>query len=144
MLQHFLRVGLLWEWPTQVPWRQWVTQLRRELGTTGSGANAAYVEAALTGTSKWTGGALGPDGKIYGTPFVATDILIIDPIAGTATRSAMGASLPETTNKWYGGVLGPDGKIYGIPYVDTNLLVINPDSTELSQRLILDNRLNKL
>ncbi len=34
--------------------------------------------ADLSGTSKWIGGALGPDGKIYGIPYDSTDILIID------------------------------------------------------------------
>jgi hypothetical protein len=66
---------------------------------------------------------LGPDGKIYGIPYNATDILIIDPIAGTATLSAMGATL-SGSDKWVGGVLGPDGKIYCIPYNATDILIM--------------------
>ena len=46
-------------------------------------------------------------------------------LAGTATRTAMGATL-SGGNKWFGGVLGPDGKIYGIPYDATDILVIDP------------------
>ena len=68
------------------------------------------------------GGVLGPDGKIYGIPVNATDILVIDPVAGTATRTAMGATLTGSA-KWYGGVLGPDGKIYGITNNATDILV---------------------
>ncbi len=48
-----------------------------------------------------------------------------DSAAGTATRSAMGASLSDST-KWLGGVLGPDGKIYGIPNSSTDILIIDP------------------
>ena len=46
-------------------------------------------------------------------------------LAGTATRSALGASLTGS-DKWTGGVLGPDGKIYGIPWNATDILVIDP------------------
>ena len=63
--------------------------------------------------------------SIYGIPYNSTDILVIDPIAGTATRSAMGATLTGGV-KWRGGVLGPDGKIYGIPLDSTDVLVIDP------------------
>jgi hypothetical protein len=71
---------------------------------------------------------LGPDGKIYGIPSNATDILIIDPVAGTATRDAMGATLTDTA-KWAGGVLGPDGKIYGIPLNATDILRVTAPGT---------------
>ena len=84
-------------------------------------ATRTAMGATLTGTNKWVGGVLGPDGKIYGIPNDATDILVIDPVAGTATRTAMGAPLTGT-NKWHGGVLGPDGKIYGIPRNATDIL----------------------
>ena len=45
-------------------------------------ATRSAMGAPLTGTAKWYGGVLGPDGKIYGIPYSATDILIVDPIAG--------------------------------------------------------------
>jgi len=84
-------------------------------------ATRTAMGADLTGSDKWYGGVLGPDGKIYGIPRNATDILVIDPVAGTATRTAMGADLTGS-DKWYGGVLGPDGKIYGIPLTATDIL----------------------
>jgi len=71
------------------------------------------------------GGVLGPDGKIYGIPRDSQDILIIDPIAKTATLSNMGATL-SGLNKWYCGVLGPDGKIYGMPSGVQDILIIDP------------------
>ena len=40
-------------------------------------ASRSAMGATLTGTSKWYGGVLGPDGKIYGMPYDSTDILII-------------------------------------------------------------------
>jgi hypothetical protein len=94
-----------------------VHTFRRQANVYRFGVSAASRDAlgaTLTGNNKWFGGVLGPDGKIYGIPSDSTDILIIDPIAGTATRSNMGATLTDTS-KFVGGVLGPDGKIYGIP-----------------------------
>jgi hypothetical protein len=42
--------------------------------------------ADLSGTNKWASGCIGVNGKIYCVPENATDILIIDPVAGTAKR----------------------------------------------------------
>ncbi|WP_336931376.1 hypothetical protein, partial [Acinetobacter tandoii] len=70
-------------------------------------------------------GVLGGNGKIYCVPYGSTDILIIDPTAGTATRSSMGATL-SGTGKWIGGVCAPNGKIYCIPYNATDILIIDP------------------
>ena len=67
----------------------------------------------LSGTGKWLGGVLAPNGKIYGIPLDATSVLIIDPASNTANTTAItGLSGRE---KWIGGVLAPNGKIYGIP-----------------------------
>jgi hypothetical protein len=66
---------------------------------------------SLSGTSKWPGGVLAPNGKIYGIPFDSTGVLEIDPVARTATTFGSFSG----TLKWRGGVLAPNGKIYGIP-----------------------------
>src|SRR5690606_41140405 len=47
----------------------------------------------------------GPDGKLYCAPFEATNILVIDPIAGTAQRTNMGANL-SGSQKWIGIATG--------------------------------------
>ena len=83
--------------------------------------------ASLSGSAKWAGGVLAPNGKIYGIPENSSDILIIDPEAGTATRSNMGASLSGSA-KWAGGVLAPNGKIYGIPENSSDILIIDPEA----------------
>ena len=84
--------------------------------------------ASLSGTSKWIGGVLGGDGKIYCTPTNSSDILIIDPANQTATRSNMGASL-NSNYICNGGVLGRDGKIYGIPDDVSDILIISMHSS---------------
>jgi hypothetical protein len=82
--------------------------------------------ASISGTeAKWWGGVMGPDNKIYGIPFNAADILIIDPLTNTATRSTMGANI-SGSNKWASGCLGPDGKIYCAPFSAPDVLVIDP------------------
>ena len=54
------------------------------------------------GGDKWFSSSLGNDGKkIHCAPHSATDILIIDPSTGTATRSNMGADL-SGDYKWFG------------------------------------------
>jgi len=75
--------------------------------------------------SKWWGGVKGPDGRIYGIPYSATDILIIDPRTDRATRSTMGEKL-KGGSKWASGCLGPDGKIYAVPYHASTVLIIDP------------------
>ena len=90
-----------------------------------STASRSNMGADLSGTNKFIGGTLGPDGKIYGMPYDSTTILIIDPVAGTASRSNMGADL-SGTSKFAGGTLGPDGKIYGMPRDSATILIIDP------------------
>ncbi|HAK16483.1 MAG TPA: hypothetical protein DCM65_09565 [Acinetobacter junii] len=101
--------------------------------------------ASLSGTSKWMGGILGGDGKIYCVPYHSTNILIIDPILQTATRSSMGASLGGTY-KWAGGILGGDGKIYCVPYDSTDILIIDKhqDIPQPNMKYALSPHLNKL
>ena len=82
--------------------------------------NNTNLFGSLSGTSKWIGGVLAPNGKIYGIPFDSTQVLEIDPVAGT---TALFGSL-SGTYKWYGGVLAPNGKIYGIPCNSTQVLEI--------------------
>jgi hypothetical protein len=65
-------------------------------------ASRTAMGATLSGSGKWWGGVVGPDGKIYGIPYNAADILVIDPVAGTASRTAMGATL-SGSGKWVGG-----------------------------------------
>ncbi|WP_305046322.1 hypothetical protein [Geoalkalibacter sp.] len=89
-------------------------------------AQRSALGADLTGGGKWTGSATGADGKIYCMPGLAADILIIDPVAGTATRTTMGADLSGSGFKWWGCVAAPDGKIYGVPYAADDVLIIDP------------------
>ena len=83
---------------------------------------ATTTFGSLTGSTKWQGGVLAPNGKIYGIPYNSTTVLEIDPVTKTATTfgSLTGSS------KWIGGVLAPNGKIYGIPWDSTTVLEIDP------------------
>src|SRR5690606_32774188 len=75
-------------------------------------------------SGKWYGIAPGPDGKLYCAPYNATDILVIAPVAGTATRTDMGVGL-SGTSKWIGIAAGPDGKLYCAPNSATDILVVS-------------------
>ena len=86
-----------------------------------------YHNPTITGlsadTSKYGGGVLAPNGKIYCIPSNATNVLIIDPTTNTAdTTTITGLT---GTNKYSSGVLAPNGKIYGTPFDSTNVLQIN-------------------
>ena len=82
----------------------------------------------LTGTDKWIGGILAPNGCIYGIPRNSTTVLKIDP--ATDTISTFG-NLTGTA-KWAGGILAPNGCIYGIPYNSTAVLKIDPATDTIS------------
>src|SRR5690606_16529834 len=73
---------------------------------------------------KWSGITAAPDGKLYCAPHNAADILVIDPVAGTATRTNLGADLSGGL-KWSDITAGPDGKLYCTPSYATDILVID-------------------
>jgi len=68
---------------------------------------------------------------------------MIDPAAGTASRSALGASLSGTI-KWFGGALGVDAKIYGMPFDSTDILAIGTFRASFASNLLRSPYLNKL
>lgn len=82
-----------------------------------------------TSGSKWSSFVVHPNGKLYGIPRNASQVLEFDPIAKTTT---LFGSLGTGTNKWMGGVLGSDGLIYGIPFSSTAVLVIDPSDRTAS------------
>ncbi len=73
--------------------------------------------------TNWGGAVLAPNGKIYGVPDGATNVLEIDPITKTTTTFG---SLSSSNYKWWGGILAPNGKIYCTPYGATTILKIDP------------------
>jgi hypothetical protein len=77
---------------------------------------------SLSGSLKYNGGVLAPNGCIYGVPRDSTSVLKIDTSNDTITTfgSFSGAG------KWAGGVLAPNGFIYCIPHNSTEILKINP------------------
>ena len=73
---------------------------------------------SLSGTNKWLGGVLAPNGRIYCVPLSSTQILEIDP--ETQTTQLFGSL--AGVQKWSGGVLAPNGRIYCVPYNSTQVL----------------------
>ena len=99
---------------------EYMTALESDFTKTFSQTTTTF--GSLAGTSKWVGGVLAPNGKIYGIPRNSATVLEIDPVNQTTTTFG---SL-SGTYKWVGGVLAPNGKIYGIPYSSTTVLEIDP------------------
>jgi hypothetical protein len=86
----------------------------------------------------WSGGVLGPNGKIYGIPINGNNILEIDPSAPfssgninpTDDNPKLIPFLNSRNGTWNGGALAPNGKIYGVPYTGTtSILEIDPENT---------------
>jgi DNA-binding beta-propeller fold protein YncE len=78
------------------------------------------------GAGKWSGGALAPNGKIYGIPHFRNTILIIDPEKNTVEEIAATGWVANAD--WYGGTLAANGKIYAIPAGSDGVLVIDTKS----------------
>lgn len=76
-----------------------------------------------TDSNKWSGFVAAPNGKLYGIPYNASQILEFDPVTKVGT---LFGSVGTGTLKWLGGVLASDGKIYCIPFNATSVLVIDP------------------
>jgi hypothetical protein len=79
----------------------------------------------LTGSWKWVGGVLAPNGKIYCAPGGAESVLIIDPATNTTDRTTI-AGLGTQGDKWSGGAVGRDGNIYFTPRHEGRVLVVDP------------------
>lgn len=77
-----------------------------------------------TGTNKYGNPALASDNRIYVPPFGAKDILVIDPITGTATRQTFGQTFPAAFS-YISAVATPDGKVYFAPDGADHVLVID-------------------
>ena len=87
------------------------------------GLITSLIGSVYTGTYKWSGGVLAPNGKIYFAPLNSTKILQLDPTTNTTTLIG---SVYEGADQWYGGVLAPNGKIYFAPLNSTQILEL-PD-----------------
>lgn len=107
--------------------------------------DSSYEEPTITrvgsmsGDNKWYGGVLAPNGRIYGIPRDATNILEIDPMTHT---TALLASYTGQ-DKWAGGVLAPNGKIFGIPGFSYSLLTIDTHRTPKDPTMCLSPYFNK-
>jgi hypothetical protein len=75
-----------------------------------------------TGSYKWVGSVIAPNGYIYGTPYNATTVLKINPQNDAITTFG---SLSTDSAKWYGSVIAPNGYIYGTPCHATTVLKIS-------------------
>jgi len=119
------------EWPDVPTGDQFLHELENWLPDGTPSVIVGNMGADLSGTGKWTFAPTWKNGKLYGIPTSAEDILIIDtnplsPDAGTATRSNMGEDL-SGAGKWAGGVSSSvDERIYGIPHGATEILIIDP------------------
>lgn len=79
--------------------------------------------ALATTNNKWYGFVAHPNGKLYGVPYSASQVLEFDPIT---KQIVLFGSVGTGTTKWMGGVVGNDGKIYCTPFSSSGVLVIDP------------------
>lgn len=99
-------------------------------------AQLGLASTAFDGTQKWNRGVVGRDGRIYCIPYDATAVLVIDPVALTATLETFG--LPTSAlsggDKWDGGAMDSNGVIWCAPYASVNVLAI--DTVNQSARVL--------
>lgn len=70
---------------------------------------------------------LGPDGKIYELPFLASaNIMVIDPSNNSVSSQSFGLSGLGTTGNYIASVLHPNGKIYAPPLNTNHCLIFDP------------------
>lgn len=89
----------------------------------GDFSSAILPWATGSNALKWVGGVMAGNGKIYGIPNGATQVLEIDPENG---RYCLFGDLATMTFKWSGGCLYDDGCIYGFLRSSNKLLKIDP------------------
>ena len=84
-----------------------------------------------TGTVKWAGGVLGPDGYIYAAPTGAKKMLRVDPFS--KSTDLVGKDLSEMGyDEWnfWSALLGADGIVYSVPLHARFILGYNTTSEE--------------
>lgn len=84
------------------------------------------------GNAGWWGGGVGVDGKIYCMPCALADVLIIDPVAKTASRSSLGGS-DSGVAYTRGAISDGNGVIYSSPARETDVCIINTNTQSISR-----------
>ena len=88
------------------------------------------------GVNKWAGGALGPNGLIYGVPYTSTSVLIIDPATDTVDTTSIAGLSGDA--KWTDAATATDGRIFCMPFSKGTVLVIDP-FTHMTRELPVPN-----
>lgn len=83
----------------------------------------AGISSAVKSVSKWRGGCLADNGKIYCAPYGAATVLEIDPIARTLNFFG---SLGLDSQKFAGVVPLPDGRVYSGHARNNYSIIIDP------------------
>jgi hypothetical protein len=82
----------------------------------------------ITGSAKYCGGVLAPNGNIYCIPFNADNVGIINPITNTFSTIPIPSVLIGKTLKCQGGAIASNGKIYCADANAQTILVINTNN----------------
>jgi hypothetical protein len=97
----------------------------------GDDEAVVVCSGCLRGDMKWQGAVKAKNGKIYGIPGNAREVLCIDTFQQIATTFGQLESYDdcsgEIENHWFGGVeTKTNSMIYGIPFNSTQFLEIDP------------------
>ena len=105
--------------------RSHATSLRQTMCSLHPAHTSAIPGIGEDGGS-WAGGAAAPNGLIYGIPYGASAVLIVNPATRTIDTTSI-TSLGSENRKWFDGVLAPNNNIiYAMPSDNANVLAINP------------------
>ena len=132
----------------QQQFEQWFAAMKAQLSTDAAGHLQLQVNELndamagkeistfgnLTGTMKWAGGVVAPNGKTYAIPYNSVSVCELDThldIEITANYVSTFGNIAGSA-KWAGGVLAPNGKIYCAPYDATTIGVIDPVARTLT------------
>lgn len=113
-----------------LPWRDSEARL---IVTDPISKTTRFIEATNLG---YGGQILAPNGKIYGIPELANEVMVFDPASesisyiGEDEIRALG--YPGRIQMYFGGVLAPNGSIYGIPLAAETIIKIDPDTDTVS------------
>eukprot|EP00756_Hemistasia_phaeocysticola_P030242 Hpha_TRINITY_DN16279_c2_g2::TRINITY_DN16279_c2_g2_i1::g.11865::m.11865 len=81
---------------------------------------------AKAGTNKWQYIARGPDGKLYGAPHDATDVVVVDPSDSSPTGSVSFIPLGSfQQERWAGVAPAINGKMYFAPSNAAEVLILD-------------------
>lgn len=122
------KIGLNWRLVGPSYWPAYQESIQQTISTT-TVADTLTTPTGIYLTSRFSGGVLLPDGRVFCVPHNSTTARIYDPI--TDTLATPNGTYPGA-GAFVGGVLLPDGRVFCVPFNSSTARIYDPITNTLT------------